>query len=71
MSIGTEKRRKERAKRKAAKRARMKASGGLSVYARKLKGDYPSNSPYRDQWSEFKPDGGRMSRKINQKFRIT
>ncbi len=68
--MGSEKKLKERAKRRAAKLARMKAAGGLSVYARKIAGDYPPNSPYRDRWAEFRPEGGGASRRVNAQFRI-
>lgn len=43
----SERRRKEQAAKKAKKEAAMKAPGGESVYARKRRGDYPKNSPYR------------------------
>lgn len=40
-------RQKEQAAKKAKKRAAMLVPGGESVYARKKRGDYPLNSPYR------------------------
>jgi hypothetical protein len=45
--MGLSQRRKDvRAKKKALKEARMKNPGKDSVYARKLRGIYPPNSPY-------------------------
>ena len=65
MSKSTDRKRRDREKRRAAKFAKMKTAGGLSVYARKIRGDYPANSPYRGRWSDFNPDGGRASRKAS------
>jgi hypothetical protein len=48
----SERRRKERDKKKVLKEARMKSPGKDSVYARKQRGIYPPNSPYSTgRWS--------------------
>lgn len=43
----SDRRKKQRAVNKAKKDARMKSPGKDSVYARKLRGIYPPNSPYQ------------------------
>jgi len=42
----SQRRREQRQKRSTLKAAKMKSPGKESVYARKLRGDYPPNSPY-------------------------
>lgn len=42
----SERRRKQRAEKRARKAAAMKTPGFKSIYARKRRGDYPPNSPY-------------------------
>lgn len=44
---------KRRAQKKAAKAASMKVGGHDSIYARKKRGIYPENSPYRTVWAQF------------------
>lgn len=46
-------------KEKAARKLAQGKPGGESKYARKIRGDYPLNSPYRTIWSQFKPFGAR------------
>jgi hypothetical protein len=43
----SERRRQQRSAKKAKKKAAMAVPGGESVYARKKRGDFPLNSPYR------------------------
>lgn len=45
-------RRKQQAEKKARKKSQMSQPGGNSVYARKLRGIFPPNSPYTTgQWA--------------------
>lgn len=47
----TAEQRKRREAKKAAKKAGMKAGGHESTYAKKKRGIYPPNSPYRTIWA--------------------
>jgi hypothetical protein len=46
-----------RDKKRAAKKAAMSQPGAKSVYARKLRGEYPVNSPYAagGRWEHLEP----------------
>jgi hypothetical protein len=53
----SDKRRREQAKKRAAKKAAMARPGARSKYARKLAGELPERSPYRNRWIDYAPLG--------------
>lgn len=53
----SDRRRREQQAKRAAKKAAMSRPGSKSKYARKLAGQLPEASPYRDRWSDCFPLG--------------